>query len=172
MSWYHLKSLDTRDWQSILDKKDNNDNLNIIFKNVLKRCGRFLAHLQVDIPYQSKWDSEIVDMILKECTNLKDVDIGYQTFISQDDIEVIKPIFDKVTKLYCSIDESDIKDEDLEGLFTINKKLEHFEMITNEKVTSNVLNVLPCDTIRNLALHTFKSSSLFLLNLNVSIKIL
>ena len=168
MSWYHLKSLDISEWHSKLDKKDNNDDLKIFMKNMFKRCGRFLTHLEVYVPYQSKWDSEIVDLILKECPKLKKIDIGYQNFESRNDIIIIKPIFDKVTKLKVSINESDINDEDLESLLTINKQLESFDITTNEKLTANVLNTLPCETIKKLRFDIYEESTFFLSDFHVS----
>ena len=108
-------------------------------------------------------------MLLKECPNLKDVEIGHLTFESQNDIEIIKPIFDKVTKLNLSINESDINDEDLKGLLAINKQLEYFDVSnSNEKITANVLHALPCGTIRKLVLTVFEESILFLSDFHVS----
>ena len=147
MSWNHLKSLneDPKTWG--IGKNNAGD-----FESVLKRCGRFLTHLVLDNYYINDDD---VDLIRRECPNLKYIDISeQQNFANKRDIANIKPIFDKVRRISCII-EKGVTDGNLSNLFSTNDKLEYLEISIWKKFRSfTFLDALSHETIRELKIES------------------
>ena len=129
-----------------------------MFKSVLLRCGRLLNELIFD--GSVKIDKEMVDMIIAECSKVQHIDIGYREFESKREINLIKPIFRKMKYFSFSIEKTDIDEEYLRRLLSLNKNLEAFAMIPNKKMSVSVLDSLPCETIEELDLDRFRSTSL------------
>ena len=151
ISWVYLKSVsdDPKTWGI---KKMSPIDYIINFRILLKRCGRFLKHLILDT-YDVNRD--IVNLISKECPNLKDIDLlNYKYFDFENFIAVIKPIFNKVKKFSCCFGYG-IKDKDLKSLFSTNKKLEYLEILWSPSdFDTTFFYVLPQETMRELIIVT------------------
>ena len=99
----------------------------VSFGEVLRRCGRFLRKLVIEV-YNIRMDRQIIDMLIQECHNLRYLDMGYQSLAD------------------------DINDEDLIDLFTPMQKLEYLAIKTGDRVFGIFLYVLPCEHIKELRL--------------------
>ena len=120
------------------------------FENYLKENGKSLQSLR--LTEYGQWDEEILDLVLKECPNLQEVEIGYQ-YLTKKSIEALKPVFDKIRKLQCSILKDDVDDEDLKNLFLKNEILEHLTIMTNRIVKGTFLDSLPRETMKELVVN-------------------
>ena len=157
-SWDNLNSLntDTRDWG--MKKKINDKNFKTIFSNILDRCGNFLTHLEIlsaDSPYDYvKVDLPISNIIVAKCPNIQDIDIEYSIladYVRSEEVETIKPIFDKVKKFRCSF-RNIIDKKCVEDLFSLNNKMESLDISFREGTDVTVLNALPYKTMRELTI--------------------
>ena len=149
MSWCDLKSLTVDDKNFgvqdyvramcnadlVEDDKQKEADIEVVarevfkvsFEKVLRRCGRFLTKLVIEV-FKVRVDREIIDTLIKECYNLKYLDMRLQSFAY------------------------DVNDEDLIDLFTPMQKLEHLAIKISDRVNTTFLYVLPCENIKELIL--------------------
>ena len=133
----------------------NSKNFKIMFVDVLKRCGKFLTRLVINL---STVDSEILNLLKKKCPNLQDIDIIFrQDLKNKKDVETLKPIFDKVNCFNCLIGK-EIRDKDLKCLFSRNNKLVCFRIYLHYKETCTYFESLPHETIRELQIWSIGTS--------------
>ena len=155
MSWMHVKCLNTDPefWGMKNTSVSYSDFNEKHFESVLKRCGRFLKNLDFD---NCKVNKNIVDLIRRECPNLKNIDFDdcYQIY-KKNDIEDIKPIFNKVKKFNAEF-QCKVTDKDLKNLFSTNDKLEYLNLNFCRKVyTSTFLDALPYETLKELIIYSY-----------------
>ena len=151
MSWHTFKSLSI--------EQINPTNI----EGILSRCGRFLTRLNLVGLLISE---NIMNIVAKECPNLKVIELDKST-ITLDSLKAIKPIFENVEEFIFEINEVD--DENLEELFTSNKKLKILEMrVHNDtKLRGTFLAALPRETLTRLDLcHTGIEDMSFLCRLS------
>ena len=153
-SWRNLKSLksDTETW-GMEDNVDDKFKFKIIFGKVLKRCGKFLSELIFEEFEGEKVDREIIQMIIRECPNLKNLDVGSQIFNKKSgkSLEMLKPIFHRLKKCDFILDnKDDINDNHLKELFLLNQKMEDVKISCNDKINGSFIYGLPCETLKEL----------------------
>ena len=170
-SWSCLKSLDTdvKTWG--INKNIYGDGYKMIFESLLKRCGRYLTKLIVDSYSDSqkciKVDNHIVNMIRRYCLYLQEINIGFRSFESKDEVETIKPIFNKMKKIEC-IFWYNVSNEELKEFFSLNSQLEYLSIyLEMTMLDMDFFDTLP-QTItkltirmRNVPLHRICHVSLF-----------
>ena len=156
LSWHHIKSIndDIQTWG--MKKKDKLKRFKIMFESLLRRCGRYLQHVDLEC---FKVNDQIVDIVKRECCNVQQINMGYQAVTSKNEIEMIKPIFKYFKKFELTLGNSDIDNEDLKNLLSLNEKLEHFDISDEGRITLNVLDALPSETIKELHI-SLKSTSI------------
>ena len=165
-SWHDLKSLKVSPKTWGLKKNIVGEDFKDIFEKLLRRCGRFLTHLDLDRCMDGLYDiemrSQIINMVTTECPNVLDFEMSH-SIRHENDLEIIEPIFKKFKK-FCIRwpDNHYIRYEELKTLFRCNTKLEWLE-IDRENYWGLKLDVLysvPCETLKVLKLHNLYESQI------------
>ena len=152
MSWTHMKFLnDDPDLWGMTLGDFNYKEYNKNFESVIKICGRFLTHIDL-----SKFLNQgVLNLIKTECPNVQNIDFNdcYYWVNKKNDIEDIKPIFNKVRKFKANF-RFRVTDEDLKIFFSMNDKLEYLNLCLDRDLsTFTFLDALPHKTLRELIIH-------------------
>ena len=134
----------------------------------MKRCGKFLRELIFDYEDCTNIDIEVLEILVKECSNLKIIDLG---FCLEDEamIETLMPTFNKLNKFCCHLSNYHcIIDDDLKYLFSVNRKLEYLTMHLTEMITGSFLKMVP-ETIKEFTIYCSREATSFLKIVRVSI---
>ena len=161
MSWssYKSLSLDENNWgfrKTITTEVS--DFINIL-EIVLKRCGKFLRHLNLtgtgDL---NKHFGRLLEITTKECPNLQSIDVDKQS-LSKAVLKVLHQIFNKFSKCdFNVLYYKGINDRKLENLLEKNKKLECLKLEWQVgQLNGDFLGGLSYDTIRELEFHEHPS---------------
>ena len=156
MSWNSVKTLNTHPETWGMWKRDyfKTRRHQIMLKNILKRCGRFLTYIVYDkgYNYERLLNKNIVSLIKKSCPNLQVIDIPSQRCRDINDIRTIVPIFDKVKKfeIMCL---NIVDNDNLKYLFSLNNQLESLNITFKITIHTNFLDVLPHKTMKELEIN-------------------
>ena len=170
-SWHDLKSLKVSPKTWGLKKNIVGEDFKDSFEKLLRRCGRFLTHLDLDRCMDGLYDiemrSQIINVVTTECPNVLDFEMSH-SIRHENDLEIIEPIFKKFKK-FCirwpvliNLSNRYIISEKLKTLFRSNKKLEWLEIDCEDfwHIKSDVLYSVPCETLKVLKLYNLYKSQL------------
>ena len=170
-SWHDLKSLKVSPKTWGLKKNIVGEDFKDSFEKLLRRCGRFLTHLDLDRCMDGLYDiemrSQIINVVTTECPNVLDFEMSH-SIRHENDLEIIEPIFKKFKK-FCirwpvliNLSNRYIISEKLKTLFRSNKKLEWLEIDCENycNIKSDVLHSVPCETLKVLKLHNLYESQI------------
>ena len=130
-----------------------------ILESLLRRCGKFLTQIIGFLDVQSAYvhtvyqDIIFLNLINKECPNLKTLDMDY-CFFDNNCIRRLEPIFKKVKRFRCNIiQEWCIDNKKLRDLFSQNRILESLNVVWKNlpiKIPRDFINEIPHQTIKEL----------------------
>ena len=151
MSWSNITYLDTftRRW-GMKKNFSYGVNFEIMFENVMKRCGRFLTKIAFE--HDSHVNDANVSTMTMECPKLQDIDLNWCVFRSRNEIDTIIPVFKKVKKFDCNFWYA-VSNEDLKELFLLNDSLECLKLDFDEEINFSIFDFLPNETIKELAIN-------------------
>ena len=164
MSCYNFKTLnlDMLIWRSPNTDQSRQSSRELklsILESLLRRCGKFLTQIIGFLDVQSAYvhtvyqDIIFLNLINKECPNLKTLDMDY-CFFDNNCIRRLEPIFKKVKRFRCNIiQEWCIDDKKLRDLFSQNTILESFHVFwDNESIEifGDFINAISHRTIKEL----------------------
>ena len=124
--------------------------------SVLEKCGQFVTHIDLEeFEDSAAVNEEFVNIITKKCPNLQEIDDGCQCFcVGEIKIDILMPIVDKLKRITCDFDKdneiNEINDEDLGKLLLLNKKLESFDLFSNEILNGTFFDAMCGDSIKEL----------------------